>query len=65
MVEVQIVKVDERPGFFHKPEWYRPLLFGENMYMNVTYLLPGGPPRADPLPRHTRSYDADHGVAGR
>ena len=55
MVEVQIVKADERPGFFHKPEWYRPLLFGENMYMNVTYLLPGGPPRADPLPRHTRS----------
>ena len=41
MIEVQIVKVDEQPGFFHKPEWYRPLLFGENMYMNVTYLLPG------------------------
>ncbi|HSW10804.1 MAG TPA: hypothetical protein VLK32_07890 [Bacillota bacterium] len=41
MVGLQIVKVDERPGFFHKPEWFRPLLFGENLYMNVTYLLPG------------------------
>jgi len=38
---MQVVRVDERPGFYHRPEWYRPLLFGDNMYMNVTYLLPG------------------------
>lgn len=41
MAGMQVVKVDERPGFYHRPEWYRPLLFGDNMYMNVTYLLPG------------------------
>ncbi len=41
MVEKQLVKVNEVEGFFHNPEWYKPLLFGENLYMNVTYLLPG------------------------
>jgi len=38
---MQVVRMNERPGFYHRPEWYRPLLFGESMYMNVTYLLPG------------------------
>jgi len=41
VADVQVVKVDERPGFYHRPEWYRPLLFGDNIYMNVTYLLAG------------------------
>lgn len=36
-----VVKLREVDGFFHQPEWYRPLCFGENLYMNVTYLLPG------------------------
>ncbi len=35
------VKVKEVEGFYHKPEWYRPLAFGQNIYMNTTYLLPG------------------------
>jgi uncharacterized RmlC-like cupin family protein len=41
MTEKQLVRLDEVAGFFHDPEWYRPLLFGKNLYMNVTYLLPG------------------------
>ena len=35
------VKVKEVEGFDHRPEWYRPLAFGKNIYMNMTYLLPG------------------------
>jgi hypothetical protein len=41
MPEMQFVRVDEVDAHFHDPEWYRPLLFGDNLYMNVTYLLPG------------------------
>ncbi|MCI2424701.1 hypothetical protein LM599_01550 [Candidatus Acetothermia bacterium] len=41
MAEKQLVKVNEVEGYFHDPEWYKPLLFGKNLYMNVTYLLPG------------------------
>lgn len=37
----QVVRLAEVEGFFHDPEWYRPLIFGTNLYMNVTYLLPG------------------------
>ncbi|NKQ39187.1 MAG: cupin domain-containing protein [Methanosarcinales archaeon] len=40
MIEKQLVNINEVDGFFHDPEWYKPLLFGENLYMNVTYLLP-------------------------
>jgi hypothetical protein len=32
----QIVKLAEVEGFFHNPEWYRPLIFGTSLYMNVT-----------------------------
>lgn len=41
MPEMQFVEVDQVDAHFHNPEWYRPLLFGENLYLNVTYLLPG------------------------
>ncbi len=41
MAEFQIVKLDDMPGFFHKPDWYQPLLFGDNISMSVSYLLPG------------------------
>ena len=39
--ESQVVKLAAVEGFFHDPEWYRPLIFGTNLYMNVTYVLPG------------------------
>jgi mannose-6-phosphate isomerase-like protein (cupin superfamily) len=41
VAEFQVVKLEDMPGFFHKPDWYQPLLFGENLRMSVTYLLPG------------------------
>jgi len=41
MAEFQVVKLDDMPGFFHKPDWYQALLFGENLRMSVAYLLPG------------------------
>lgn len=41
MTQKKFVKLEETHGFYHKPEWYRPLAFGRNIYMNVAYLLPG------------------------
>ncbi|MBT9136871.1 MAG: hypothetical protein DDT34_01957 [Firmicutes bacterium] len=41
MIQAKFVKVVETDGFYHSPEWYRPLAFGKNIYMNVAYLLPG------------------------
>ena len=41
MAEFQVVKLEDMPGFYHKPDWYQPLLFGENISMSVSYLLPG------------------------
>ena len=41
MVKRQFQKLQDTEGLYHKPEWYRPLLYGKHLYMNVTYLLPG------------------------
>jgi len=41
MAGIQLASLKEMPGFDHRPDWYRPLLFGETMHMDVTYLLPG------------------------
>lgn len=35
------VKLKEVEGLYHRPDWYRPLAYGENIYMDTTYLLPG------------------------
>ncbi len=53
MVKRQIEKLRDIEGLYHKPEWYRTLLYGKHLYMNVTYLLPGVENRE--IARHRRT----------
>ena len=41
MTKELFVKLKEVEGFYHRPDWYRPLAYGENIYLDTTYLLPG------------------------
>ena len=37
-----VVKLREVDGFFHQPEWYRPLCFGTDIFMYVAHVPAGG-----------------------
>ena len=44
MKKTQIVKLSTVPGFQHAQDnyWYRPLLFGKDLFMYVAHVPPGG-----------------------
>lgn len=50
MAEKQLVKVNEVEGFQHAQDdyWFRPLIFGKDLFMYVAYVPPGGNMPADP-----------------
>ncbi len=49
MPKVQVVKLDQVEGFQHGKDlyWYRPLLFGQNIFTYVAHVPPGGDMPAD------------------
>jgi len=49
MTKVQVVQLDQVEGFQHGKDhyWYRPLLFGQNLFTYVAHVPPGGDMSAD------------------